>query len=440
MEAIFETLADHVQGRLQAGETFTASFHGESSDFVRINHGRLRQPGHVTQTTFGLRLLQGARHASASVSLSGQVEADRARIDGALAGLRAALPHLPEDPHLLLHQSDVRTRSVGADRLPPAADLVDAALEAAAGTDMVGVFAGGTLARGFASSWGQRSWYARTSFDLDWSLVHDADKAVKQTLAGETFDSDELARTLAEGRRQLALLDRPSMTVKPGRYRAWLTPAAMEELLGVLQWGGFSQQAVRTKQSPIQRLYEGKASLDPRVTLLEDIDGGVAPDFQEDGFLRPPAVTLVDAGAAAAALTSPRTAREYDLDPNGASAHEQPEALRMVAGDLADADVLARLGTGVWVSNLWYLNYSDRQNARVTGMTRFATFWVEDGEIKAPLSVMRFDDTVFDLLGDRLEAVGARAPVSLNNSTYFERSTGNTTTPGVLLNGLSFTL
>ena len=93
------------------------------------------------------------------------------------------------------------------------------------------------------------------------------------------------------------------------------------------------------------------------------------------------------------------------------------------------------------MSNLWYLNYSDRNAARITGMTRFATFWVEDGEIVAPLNVMRFDDSVFDLFGDRLEALGARAPVSLNNSTYFERSTGSTTTaPGMLLSGFTFTL
>ena len=32
--------------------------------------------------------------------------------------------------------------------------------------------------------------------------------------------------------------------------------------------------------------------------------------------------------------------------------------------------------------------------------------WVEDGEIVAPVDVLRFDDSVLDLLGDRL--VGLR--------------------------------
>ena len=52
------------------------------------------------------------------------------------------------------------------------------------------------------------------------------------------------------------------------------------------------------------------------------------------------------------------------------------------------------MGTGVYIGNLGYLNYSDRTAGRMTGMTRFATFWVEDGQVVAPLNVMRFDDTI----------------------------------------------
>jgi predicted Zn-dependent protease len=42
---------------------------------------------------------------------------------------------------------------------------------------------------------------------------------------------------------------------------------------------------------------------------------------------------------------------------------------------------LKTLGTGVYISDLHYLNYSDRQACRMTGMTRFACLWVEDGEL-----------------------------------------------------------
>ena len=44
-------------------------------------------------------------------------------------------------------------------------------------------------------------------------------------------------------------------------------------------------------------------------------------------------------------------------------------------------NVLSALDTGVYISNLWYLNYSDRLACRITGMTRFASFWIENGEV-----------------------------------------------------------
>ena len=48
-------------------------------------------------------------------------------------------------------------------------------------------------------------------------------------------------------------------------------------------------------------------------------------------------------------------------------------------------------------------------NCRLTGMTRFATFWVEHGQIVAPVEAMRFDDSLYRLLGSELERLGAQA-------------------------------
>ena len=88
------------------------------------------------------------------------------------------------------------------------------------------------------------------------------------------------------------------------------------------------------------------------------------------------------------------------------------------AGALPDAEILKQLGTGLYISNLWYLNYSDQPGARMTGMTRFATFWVENGEIQAPVSTMRFDDSAYSLLGSQLEALTEERELMLSASTY----------------------
>jgi predicted Zn-dependent protease len=79
-------------------------------------------------------------------------------------------------------------------------------------------------------------------------------------------------------------------------------------------------------------------------------------------------------------------------------------------------------------------------DCRLTGMTRFATFWVEDGEIVAPIDAMRFDDSLYRLLGSELERLGATPELLLNDSTWSERSTGGLRLPGLLARSFRLTL
>ena len=76
----------------------------------------------------------------------------------------------------------------------------------------------------------------------------------------------------------------------------------------------------------------------------------------------------------------------------------------------------------------------------MTGMTRFASFWVEDGKLIAPLSVMRFDDSVFNILGSNLEGLTQQVQVFHEAHTYGSRNTSAMQVPGALVDGLTFTL
>ena len=185
----------------------------------------------------------------------------------------------------------------------------------------------------------------------------------------------------------------------------------MKSTLAGFSWDGEAlaakmdeARALETKQSSLSRMREG-ARLDSRVTITEATAEGVAPGFQGHGFVRPQRVALVERVALVGALVSPRTAREFSLSANGANGDESPEALAIAGGTLDARDALSALDTGLFVGNLHYLNYSDRPAGRMTGMTRFATFWVEDGKIVAPIDVLRFDDTIYRMLGSNLEAL-----------------------------------
>ena len=112
----------------------------------------------------------------------------------------------------------------------------------------------------------------------------------------------------------------------------------------------------------------------------------------------------------------------------------------MAAGTLAEKDALDALGTGLAIGNLHYLNYSDRPACRMTGMTRFATFWVEDGKIVAPIDVLRFDDTVYRMLGSNLEALTTETELLLDAGTYGCRKLSSLRLPGALVQEMAFTL
>ena len=439
MEAYFHDLAAVLDQSLAAGETYAACFSSETSDFVRMNRGKVRQPGTVVQRYLAVELIVGARHASHLLSLTGNLPEDRTALRAVVSDLRAIVPDLDPDPHLMIATDVAPTRAARGEPLPPSEGVIDAVLGAAMGLDLVGLYAGGPIHRGFANSYGQRNWHEATTFNLQWSLYHRDDKAVKSGLSGFAWDERALTQKMDDARRLLSHVALPPRTLAPGRYRAYLTPAAMEEIAAMLCWGGFSARALETKQSSLSRMREG-ARLAPSVTMTEATADGVAPAFQGDGFVRPQRVALIEGGALVGALVSPRTAREFSLEANGANGYEGPEALAIGGGTLDARDALAALDTGLFVGNLHYLNYSDRPACRMTGMTRFATFWVENGKIVAPINVLRFDDTIYRMLGSNLEALTKDTELILESSTYSERALSSMRLPGALLSELEFTL
>ncbi len=445
MQADFYALFERCQETLRGEEILTGWFQGEGSDFVRFNHGRVRQPGTVDQRELVLRLVNGQRHATSNLTLSGVLEEDVARCIGALGRLRDRIPHLPEDPHLLLARDVMSSEDLGACELPESSDVVEAVHTAATGDgrsdDVVGIYAAGGIYRGFANSLGQRNWFRSYSFSLDWCLYHQADKAVKSTYAGFDWDLPTFERKMGLARRQVAVLARPAKKIRPGKYRVYLAPAALGELVGLVSgWGGFGLKAHKTKTTPLLRLVEDGSRLNSMVSLAEDTARGVAPTFQADGFVKPSRVSLIEEGRLCGHLISPRSAREFGVSPNGAGGDEAPVSLDMASGDLPAERVIETLEDGVWVGNLWYLNFSDRSACRVTGMTRFATFWVEGGEVVAPLSVMRFDETFYSALGENLVRLTDEEDFQISTGTYFRRSTDSARMPGALIENFSLTL
>ncbi len=435
-----DELVGNATRTLSGDEVLLVSVDGETSDFVRFNHALIRQAGSVEQMHASIDLSSGQRHCSTTVGLSGERGSDAAVFSSAIERLREQRETVPDDPYFVYSTDVSSTSHVNPGTIPSGAEIVDQVGELAQGTDLVGIWAAGEQFSAFANSLGQRNWFSSTTFNLDWSLYLRADKATKQRYAGFDWSAEVFEHKLTEQRAHLAVLERDPVVLTPGDYRAYLSPAATYEIISMLTWGGFGIRSHRTTDSPLVKMTSQGQTLSPMITISEDTANGVAPNFQSMGFLRPESVPLITDGAFVEPLVSPRSSREYDVATNGAGGEETPESVSMLGGDLDAASAVEAIGTGLLISNLWYLNFSDRPNCRMTGMTRFATFWVDNGEVVAPVAPMRFDDSAYGLLGDRLVALTSEAEMMLDPLSYGARSTESSRLPGVLVNDMKFTL
>lgn len=434
--------------QLAANEVLFAEISGENSDFVRLNQNRVRQAGHVQQATLTLNLITGQQQADqqqagqkqveASCDLTYDAEQDLAQALHMLRQLRERLQFMPPDP--FLHYStvpDTSEHTLSAELPDPQAAIADL-ISAADGLDLVGIWASGDIYTGLASSLGHRHWHAAQSFNLDWSVYLQADKALKANYSGMQWQLPVLKDKLARMRKQLTQLARPARVLPPGRYRAYLEPAAVGEWVHMLGWGGFDLKSQRTFQTPLLRLLRGERTFARAIHLSEETRRGLMPRFTGEGFLLPDEVPLLSAGQAAEALTTARDGKEFDLPVNAASG--APQSLSMGPGDLDRDHALAALDTGLWIGNLWYCNWSDLNDCRITGMTRFGTFWVEGGEVVAPVAVMRFDDSLYHLWGEQLEAMTQQRELLISTDTYGGRSIESALLPGQLISAMHLTL
>ncbi len=438
LQEFFLRLFDRLANSLRSGECLLANFLGEHSDFVRLNANKVRQAGEVRQFELELNLISGHRSARAMANVTGMIETDTRYCLPVIDLLRDQVDSTPDDPYLLINRTVENSETLTEDQLDPATQIIAGIISTSKSLDLVGFYASGGIYRGFANSLGQRNWYVRSGFNFDWSCFLESNKAIKSRYAGFRWDHAEFERKTARIRDTLELLAQPEKSISPGSYRVYLAPAAVQEMMSMVAWRSFGAKSHMTRQSPLLKLAQGLERLNPVVCVDENNQNGLAPDFTRTGFIKPSRIELISQGRPAGMLVNSRSAKEYGLTVNADA--EYPDSLEMSPGTLADQDLLGSLDTGLYINNLWYTNYSDPNECRITGMTRYACFWVENGRIRAPVSPMRFDESLYRMLGPNLLAVSRDREWILSSDTYLRRSVSSMRLPGLLVDDFNLTL
>lgn len=449
MKDVFFKVTDSLSSFIEESEIFLCELKGETSDFVRFNKGLIRQSGHVDHYKLTLKLATGKKVVCGSFPITKDVDHNIALARKKLTDLRGVLPTAPEDPYFSLCED--LGKSIGLEYKNVDTPLKELAgvsgevmakhiVDYARGLDLVGILANGCQHSGFASSLGHKKYHESSSFNFDYACYLKEDKAVKGSYAGIDWNERELEKKMTDAAQKLEVLAKPVKTLSPAPYRVYLAPSAVFEIMSFMNWGGFSKKSIETKSSPLNLLYNGKKTMSPQVTYRQNFKSGFEADFDGHGHDFPEIVEFIDCGKPRSSLSSSRSAAEFKTSVNASGSGEGVGSGEMASGQLLSKDVLKELGTGIYISNLWYLNFSDRPSGVMTGMTRFACFWVEDGKLVAPINVMRFDDSIFNVLGDQLEALTYEREYILDAGSYGFRSSDSMLLPGILLKSLKLTL
>jgi predicted Zn-dependent protease len=440
LEASFDRVLASLTQKLHPDEHFTIRLQGEVSQFTRFNHAKVRQTGIVRDGSLQLKLISQQRSSSIEFPFTGDLEIDLPQALAALSSLRIEVPQLAIDAYLVIPIGDATSREVYGGELLPEAEVIGTILPVVNDLDFTGLYAAGVVLRGYADSNGQKHWFATESYTLDYSLFTPTGQAVKGTLAGSHWDANAYQAKITESKTQLARLLQPLKPIERGKYRTYLAPAATADLLGMLSWGGISEAALQQGRSCFGALQREEQYLSPQLTISENFQRGLVPRFNELGEISPTNLTLIDRGRLANTLINSRTAKEYQKPANGANRAESLRSAEISPGDLSLDRVLADLDTGLYLSNLHYLNWSDRPTGRVTGMTRYACFWVERGEIVAPIANLRFDESLYRCWGDNLLALTDNLEFIPDVDTYGSRHLGGSWVPGSLIQNFTYTL
>lgn len=251
------------------------------------------------------------------------------------------------------------------------------------------------------------------------------------------FNLEEMARSAA---KDAADSVNPK-TLPIGDYEAVFPPEAVTTFTGFIGMLGFSAKSYQEGYSFILDKI-GSQVFDEKLTIVDDgrsLNTYNALPFDGEGTPKKK-LSLLNKGVPENLCYDNYTAKKDGAESTG---HALPKFVRgffyrgfplpvnqvVAPGDASLDEMIEDTKKGVYITRLHYVNPIRRDKAVISGLTRDACWYIENGEIKYPIKVMRFTDAIPRVFGE-IDAVGDKTTVSKNT---------NVTTPAIKVAKFKFT-
>lgn len=442
---IFQTICSQVFDSLKENEQLTVYLEGENSQYFRFNDSKLRQSGIIEDYAVTISLFSGKKSLQSSTTLSSDIKSSVSNLTNEINALRDPLSLIPENDFTCFPDPFESLDIVKSGQLPKREEILEALMDTISSDNLTGVWTSGKIFRACSTSEGTNHWFEKDSFIFDFSLIDAQENMVKVLFPGINWDKNKFVAAFHEASEKLKLMNKPKMELKPGKYRVWFEPNAVADFVDMFNWNGVSESSFRNGSSCLLKLRNSDTRLSNLFSLNESFSSLSTAPFNSRGEVSED-VAIIQNGILSNTLVNAKTALEYKIssnfaeEPNSWGMGEYMRSPHMEAGDIDNEERLEKLGTGIFISNIHYLNWSDTLGGRITGLTRYACYWVEDGKLVAPIKTMRFDDSFYNFFGSNLEGVGKEVLARPVIETYDGRNPGETTCPGILVKDFELTL
>ena len=442
---IFQSICSQVFDSLKENEQLTVYLEGENSQYFRFNDSKLRQSGIIEDYAVTISLFSGKKSLQSSTTLSSDIKSSVSNLTNEINALRDPLSLIPENDFTCFPDPFESLDIVKSGQLPKREEILEALMDTISSDNLTGVWTSGKIFRACSTSEGTNHWFEKDSFIFDFSLIDAQENMVKVLFPGSNWDKSKFVAAFHEASEKLKLMNKPKMELKPGKYRVWFEPNAVADFVDMFNWNGVSESSFRNGSSCLLKLRNSDTRLSNLFSLNESFSSLSTAPFNSRGEVSED-VAIIQNGILSNTLVNAKTALEYKIssnfaeEPNSWGMGEYMRSPHMEAGDIDNEERLEKLGTGIFISNIHYLNWSDTLGGRITGLTRYACYWVEDGKLVAPIKTMRFDDSFYNFFGSNLEGVGKEVLARPVIETYDGRNPGETTCPGILVKDFELTL
>jgi PmbA protein len=216
---------------------------------------------------------------------------------------------------------------------------------------------------------------------------------VLEVFGGENFDKFNQDRFIKNLEDKVKAASGEIADVEPGEYEVILAPRCIGDYWMYLE-SSMTARSLDVQQSFFENKLNEKV-FPENITLTDNPEHPelINFDYNSDGhpYRKMP---IIENGIFKNFMVDNYYGRKLKMDKNGADG----AALVMETGDKSWEDLLGSVKKGLYISSLHYMNFINRKETSLTGLTRDGTFLIENGKLTKVVNNLRFTEKISDII------------------------------------------